>query len=177
MGNHTPSLEFLRYRVMGKMAKMESLSQYDIAPLHSIPLARLRRNATRLHAVCRYKRGVDRQRDDLSPTDVREVALHPEALEQEWLEYAEFLMFHEFLHALGHSGHDRRFRLLEAEWPDGDGREMGSRFARHLRRRNAKFAWVCPTCEWKTERSMRSAGRYQCRTCAVTLTDEPLSQR
>lgn len=171
----TPSLEFLRFRVMGKMSQMDSLSEYDLAPLHEIPLARLRRNATRLHAVCRYNKGVDKRRGDLSPRDVREVAVHPEALCDEWIDYAEFLIFHEFLHALGHSGHDRTFRTLEAQWPDTQARNMGESFSRHLRAINAKFAWTCPKCDWKTERSMRSSGRYLCRRCKVKLVDMPIT--
>ena len=140
-------------------------------PLAEVPLGTLRKNATRLHGVCRYKKGIDKRRSDLSPSDVKEVALHPESLKNEWARYAEFLMFHEFLHALGHGGHDKQFRYLEAQWPNKDAKQMGIDFAVHLRKRNAKFAWKCPTCDWQTERPVRSAGRYLCRSCKVKLID------
>lgn len=165
------SLEFLRFRVMGIMSTMESLNEKNLQPLANVPLGRLRRNATRLHGVCRFNKGVDKRDVNLCPTDVREVALHPESLKAEWLEYAEFLMFHEFLHALGHGGHDKQFRYLEAQWPNKDAKQMGIDFAVYLRKRNAKFAWKCPTCDWQTERPVRSAGRYLCRSCKVKLID------
>lgn len=165
------SLEFLRFRVIGIMSQMESLNEKNLQPLANVPLARLRRDATRLHGVCRFNKGVDKQDVNLSPLDVREVALHPESLSDEWLRYAEFLMFHEFLHALGHGGHGREFRSLEAQWPDRDAKQLGNDFARHLRKRNAKFAWKCPTCDWQTERSRPSSGRYLCRSCKVKLID------
>ena len=136
------SLEVLRFRVMGIMSQMDSLCEINLQPLAEVPLGTLRKNATRLHGVCRYKKGIDKRRSDLSPSDVKEVALHPESLKNEWARYAEFLMFHEFLHALGYPGHDRIFRQLEAQWPDNDVKGMGIEFAKYLRQRNAKFAWI-----------------------------------
>ncbi|MBT4059361.1 MAG: hypothetical protein HOE69_03540 [Euryarchaeota archaeon] len=169
------SLEFLRYRVLGIMSRMDALSGKNLQPLAEIPLALIRKNATRLHGACRFKKGVDKWRQDLSPLHVKEVALHPESLNDEWLRYAEFLMFHEFLHALGHGGHDQIFRNLEAQWPDKDAKQMGINFTRYLRQRNAKFAWTCPKCSWKTERSIKSGGRYLCRKCKVKLVDCAIS--
>tara|TARA_Y100000588_G_C14189400_1_gene897302 strand:+ start:1147 stop:1716 length:570 start_codon:yes stop_codon:yes gene_type:complete len=169
------SLEYLRFRVIGIMSKMESLSGRNLKPLADVPLGTLRKNATRLHGVCRYNQGIDKRRTDLSPLDVKEVALHPESLKNEWIRYAEFLMFHEFLHALGFSGHNRTFRQLESHWPDTGAKEMGIEFSKYLRQRNAKFAWKCPNCYWQTKRSMRAAGRYICRTCRVKLVDFALT--
>ncbi len=59
------------------MSQMESLDEKNLQPLASVPLGRLRRNATRLHGVCRFNKGVDKRDVNLSPSDVREVALHP----------------------------------------------------------------------------------------------------
>lgn len=157
------------------MSTIEDLSHLDLQPLANIPLKKLRKNATRLHGVCRYNPGVDKKRKGLNPTDVKEVAIHPESLNDEWLRYAEFLLFHEFLHALGHSGHNRIFRTLEGQWPDNEAKNMGREFAKHLRKRNAKYAWTCPKCDWKTERTMKSSGRYLCRTCKVKLVDKILA--
>tara|TARA_B100001750_G_scaffold239537_1_gene247746 strand:+ start:8639 stop:9208 length:570 start_codon:yes stop_codon:yes gene_type:complete len=169
------SLESLRFRVIGIMSQIDSLAEINLQPLTEVPLATLRKNATRLHGVCRYNKGIDKRRTDLSPLDVREVALHPESLKNEWIRYAEFLMFHEFLHAIGFSGHNRVFRELESHWPDTGAKEMGIEFSKYLRQRNAKFAWKCPNCHWQTNRSLRAAGRYICRTCRVKLVDHVLT--
>ena len=85
------------------------------------PLGTLRRNATRMHAVCRYHPGPRGGSKDIK--DVREIALHPVAIEDDWHDYAQFLMYHEMLHAIGHVRHDRLFRGLEARWPNQNARE------------------------------------------------------
>jgi predicted RNA-binding Zn-ribbon protein involved in translation (DUF1610 family) len=169
-----PTLELLRYRVLATMASMESLDSENLTPLADIPLGKLRVDATRLHAVCRYHKGVQKSDPSLGPNDVRKVAVHPVALAPEWERYAEFLLFHEFLHALGHAGHDRIFRKLEADWPDYEATQMGETFGTHLRERNAKWRWLCPQCGWNTARSVKSRGRYLCRGCRVKLVDESL---
>jgi predicted SprT family Zn-dependent metalloprotease len=165
-------LELLRYRVLATMASIDALDGENLTPLSDISLGKLRRDATRLHAVCRYNKGVRKSDPNIGPTDVRKVALHPVALSPEWERYAEFLLFHEFLHALGYAGHDRGFRELEAEWPDFEATQMGERFGRHLQERNAKWRWLCPECGWSTARSVKSRGRYLCRSCRVKLVDE-----
>ncbi len=165
------SLDTIRFRVMGIMSQMEIFSDTNLQPLGKIKIGKIRKNATRLHGVCRYNRGVDKKRGDLTPADVKEICLHPESLNDEWVRYAEFLLFHEFLHALGYSGHNREFRQLEAQWPDKDAKGMGLEFTKYLRGLNAKFAWKCPNCDWQTKRSVKSAGRYICRTCRVKLID------
>lgn len=167
-------LEILRYRVLATMASIDVLDGEDLTPLSKIPLGKLRKDATRLHAVCRYNKGVRKSDSGIGPTDVRKVALHPVALSPEWERYAEFLLYHEFLHALGHAGHDRSFRQLEAEWPDFEATQMGEPFGTHLREKNAKWRWLCPECGWNTSRSVKSRGRYLCRSCRVKLVDESI---
>ncbi len=169
------SIDYLRFRVIGVMSQMDELTNYDLSPLANIPLKKLRINATRLHGVCRFQKGVDKWRPDLGPQHVKEVAIHPVSLTEEWQNYAEFLLFHEFLHALGHAAHDRYFRQLEAAWPDENAKSMGENFGQHLRARNAKFAWTCPSCDWQTKRSVKSSGRYVCRTCKIKLKDVPIT--
>ena len=34
-----------------------------------------------------------------------------------WLDYARFVLYHEYLHALGNRFHDAHFRNLELQWP------------------------------------------------------------
>ena len=131
--------------VISRMRVIPGISHLPVEQLHAIPLGLLRRNATRLHAVCRYRRGV-RKKDGVSPSDVRCIDVHPYALTEEWSRYADFLLYHEYLHALGFSDHGRGFRELESLWPDTEARSMGEKFGMHLRERSAKWLWVCPSC-------------------------------
>ena len=156
--------------VIVTMHQIPQLDQLPVHELQKIPLGRLRRDATRLHAVCRYQKGV-RKSEIVGPDDVRCVDVHPVALTEDWQRYAAFLLYHEFLHALGFTGHDRAFRNLEALWPDAEARNMGKSFGNHLRRRAAKWLWTCPQCSKEHPRTRRGMGRYRCRECRAVLVD------
>ena len=73
------TLEVTAQAVIATMWSLPELAGLAIGDLESIPLGRLRRNATRLHAVCRYRKGVSKA-NTIGPTDVRCVDVHPEAL-------------------------------------------------------------------------------------------------
>ena len=165
----------LQQEVIARMREMPALIGLPIDDLASIPLGKLRRNATNLQAVCRYHRGVRKADGGITPADVRTIDVHPYAMEADWTRYAAFLLFHEYLHALGFAHHDRTFRALEALWPDAEARAMGPAFATHLRLRAAKWLWRCTQCGRDHPRQRRSGGRYRCRTCEVPLIDVPTS--
>ena len=152
------------------MHEIPQLNHLPIEELRDIPLGLLRRDATRLHAVCRYHKGI--QKSEISgPKDVRCVDVHPLALEMDWHRYTAFLFYHEFLHALGFAGHDRTFRTLEALWPNTTATKMGKAFGEHLRRKRAKWLWKCPQCSKEYPRNRKGNGRYRCRECRVVLID------
>ena len=163
-------LEEMSSSVIEEMMNMPDLSDLQVEGLSQIPLGKLRINAVRLHAVCRYKKGV-KKTDTISPDSVRCIDIHPRALNDRWRRYANFLLFHEFLHALGFADHGKEFRRLEALWHDGEACEMGRSFSSHLRKLNARWLWVCPSCDMKHMRSKRSNGRYRCRLCLCPLID------
>jgi len=165
-----PTLEEQAREVIATMRSIPELAMLPVNELEKIPLGRLRKNANRLHAVCRYKKGV-RKKNALSPNDVRCIDVHPESLTKEWTRYTKFLLFHEYLHALGFSNHNREFRQMESLWPDREAQEMGSDFAEQLRKRSAKWIWKCPSCEIEHLRARRSNGRYRCRNCKLILKD------
>lgn len=164
------SLEKTSLSVIEEMMNMPDLSDLHVEGLSQIPLGKLRINAVRLHAVCRYKKGV-KKTDEISPDSVRCIDIHPRALNDQWSRYANFLLFHEFLHALGFSNHGKEFRRLEALWHDREACEMGRSFSAYLRDLNARWLWVCPSCDMKHTRSKRSNGRYRCRLCLRPLID------
>ena len=156
--------------VIVTMHQIPELQHLSINDLHEIPLGFLRRDATRLHAVCRYRRGISKAQIS-GPSDVRCVDIHPVAMQVEWRLYAAFLIYHEFLHALGYTGHDRTFRRLEALWPNTTATKMGAAFGQHLRRKRSKWLWKCPQCGKEHPRNRRGNGRYRCRECRVILQD------
>ena len=156
--------------VISTMRRIPGISHLPVEDLDTIALGMLRRSATRLHAVCRYRRGV-RKSEGVTPADVRCIDVHPYALTEEWSRYADFLLYHEYLHALGISNHGREFRELEALWPDDEAREMGEDFGRHLKERSSKWLWVCPSCGNRHPRARRGNGRYRCRDCKAVLED------
>lgn len=156
--------------VIETMQNIPQLSALAIDELENIHLGKLRKDATRLHAVCRYKKGLNKS-EISGPSDVRCVDVHPASLTEDWQRYAAFLLYHEFLHALGFSGHDRTFRNLEALWPDTVARNMGKSFGIHLRKRASKWLWTCPQCAKEHPRNRRGRGRYRCRECRVVLVD------
>ena len=156
--------------VVTKMRQIPQLNLLPVAELEQDPLGMLRRDATRLDAVCRYQKGV--KKSEISgPADVRCVDVPPAALADEWERYAAFLLYHEYLHALGFAGHDRTFRALEALWPDEEAKTMGKSFGAHLRNRAAKWLWICPQCSKEYARNRRGNGRYRCRQCSIALVD------
>ena len=152
------------------MHRIPQLAGLPIDELQNIPLGFLRRDATRLHAVCRYRKGIAKSQIS-GPSDVRCVDLHPVSLQEEWRVYAAFLLYHEFIHALGFTGHDRTFRTLEALWPNTTATKMGGEFGEYLRRKRAKWLWTCPKCNKEHPRNRRGNGRYRCRECRVVLVD------
>mgnify|MGYP001000827046 CR=1 FL=1 len=155
-------LDKLASSVVLKMQQIPQLSGLPITELEAIPLGRLRKDATRLHAVCRYQKGV-RKAEISGPADVRCVDVHPAALTQDWQRYAAFLLYHEYLHALGFAGHDKTFRNLEALWPDEEARGMGKFFRLHLGTRACTWLWTCPQCASDNAPNRRENRRQQCR--------------
>ena len=87
------SLENMSDFVIEEMKNIPDLSELHIGGLSQIPLGKLRINAVRLHAVCRYKKGV-RKTDQISPVSVKCIDIHPLALNDKWAKYANFLLFH-----------------------------------------------------------------------------------
>ena len=156
--------------VIHTMCQIPQLNHLPIEELEEIPLGKLRRNATRTHGICRYKSVKD---DDGGVVRVaRCIDLHPHILTDEWSRYAEFVLYHEFLHALGYMSHNKEFRNMEALWPDEEAREMGEAFGKSVREINPpKWLLTCPQCGKEYARYKKGNGRYRCRNCRVVLVD------
>lgn len=158
--------------VIGTMSEIDEFRVFPIHELRNVKIGLLRMDSTRKHAVCRYHRGVDKNARN-GAIDVRSIDLHPLVLSEEWRSYARYLMFHEYIHALGISNHGARFKRLDSTWPRPEDKNLGLEFHRFASRINFKWTWKCQSCEFSTNRSKRSNGRYLCRNCNRVLVDVP----
>ena len=120
-------LDALQVEVLAEMAAIGMLDEDGRRRLDNVPLGVLRSNATQRHGVTRWSRnGVGHLKVDV-------VDLNPHLLNDNWRDYAAFVLFHEYLHVLGHRAHDRTFRALEARWPHTTAAARGKAFT-HARR-------------------------------------------
>ena len=163
----------LKQDVLVQMESMGHWSQESLSPLQNIPLAVLRKNATQRHGVTRFRRGA--RTTELKTKDVETIDLHPNLLSMEWNDYAQFVLYHEYLHALGNRFHDTAFHQLEQLWPF-PGSERGREFTQLMRQKSATWLWVCTTCDKKYPRKRKANRRFRCRTCSTILTDVPNMQ-
>ena len=166
-------LSILKDDVLNQMEAMEHWKDKHLSPLYDIPLAVLRRNATQRHGVTRFRRGANSKK--LETEDVETIDLHPELLTDSWNNYARFVLYHEYLHALGNRFHDSLFRSLEDQWPDS-GAERGREFTQFLRQRTATWLWTCQSCDKQYPRKRKANGRFRCRICSSILVDVPNMQ-
>ncbi len=151
------------------MRGIDEISHLPVDCLHRIPLGLLKEGTYGRHGVCRFKRG---SKTPLGPLKVRCIEIHPQLLTEEWSRYADFVLFHEFLHALlPVPGHGPEFRALESLWPDEEADAMGNGFRDFIRERRSdilKWKLLCPSCGqiFRTKKPMVS---YRCMKCKTTL--------
>ena len=154
--------------VLNEMHLLGKWDQHNLDQLHTIPHAVLRRNATQRHGVTRFRRRA--KGCELKTEDVETIDLHPQLLDEAWGDYARFVLYHEYLHALGNRFHDAPFRTLEELWPF-TGAERGREFTQFLRQSTATWLWVCETCDKQYPRKTKANRRYRCRICSSILID------
>lgn len=158
----------LREQVLTEMSTMSIWGEEKIRQISEIPLAVLRKSATQRHGVTRFRRGSNAF--ELNTKDVETIDLHPGLLNESWEDYALFVLFHEYLHALGNRFHNADFRHLENQWPYS-GSERGREFTQYLRHKTATWLWVCRTCDKTYPRKRKANRRFRCRTCSTILID------
>ena len=157
-------LNSLRLHVMEVMESLRLLDETSTQRLEDVPLGLLRSNATQRHGATRWRREAGGLR-------LVTVDLHPRLLDDGWSAYAAFVLYHEFLHAIGWRAHNRDFRTMESAWPDAEARTLGPSFTQAMRAEQASWWWVCTSCSGRYPRKKPSRGRYQCRSCSVPLQD------
>ena len=127
----------LREFVIEVMSAMEIWSEEQLTKLTEIELGVLRRSATQRHGVTRWKRGVT---NPSIPEEVEVIDIHPRLLSKDWMPYAAWVLHHEFVHALGFTAHDAKFRSLERMWPSQKSSMMGKEFTEILQERKGEVA-------------------------------------
>jgi len=157
----------MRLQVIEEMKKIGIWSDSTLSGLEEITLGVLRRDSTQKHGVTRWKKGTQMTNPQTKDVDV--IDIHPILLKPEWWSYARFVMYHEFLHALGNIAHDKGFKKLESLWTKP---VEGKEFTEQMRIINSTWIWRCNTCGKGYPRRKRSLGRYRCRTCNCVLIDE-----
>ena len=159
-------MEHHRADVVATMRTLGLIDAQAESMLFNVRLGVLRSSATQRHGATRWVRGAN------GALTVDVVDLHPSLLTDEWSDYARFVLFHEYLHVLGHRAHDSAFRTLERSWPDREASQKGKAFTHARRMARAKWHWVCTSCDQRFPRQRRGGGRYVCRTCRTVLVDE-----
>ena len=171
-------LEERSQRVISVMRGIDGVSHLRVDQLHRVPLGLLRGGTYGRHGVCRFKRG---SKIPLGPLKVRCIEIHPLLLTEEWSRYADFVLFHEFLHALlPVSGHGPEFRAPESLWPDEEADAMVNGFNDFIRERRSdilKWELRCPKCEWRYLRKKPMVGGrcVKCKTALVNTERSPVS--
>lgn len=164
--SQTTVLEGHRSRVLATMRTMSLIDAHAESMLFGVRLGVLRSSATQRHGATRWIREAN------GSLTVDVVDLHPHLLTDDWADYARFVLFHEYLHVLGHRAHDSVFRTLERSWPDREASKRGKAFTHERRTARAKWHWVCTSCDQRFPRQRRGSGRYLCRSCRTVLVDE-----
>ena len=163
----------MRHDVITTMERLEAFKALPVQSLEQVPIVRMRKDAHRTLAVCRI---YDKPRSDWQvASHVREIGLHPVVIDQpmEWGRYGRFLLFHEYIHALGFVRHDRVFRSLERIWDEidpGTRTAEGSRLVHYLAARRCQWVWRCASCDRVHYRRRRQNSRY---TCTNTVAHGP----
>ena len=163
-------LFYLRQDVLRTMTEINDFDTTRFEVLETIPLGVLRKNATQKHGVTKWKQ-------HQNYLEIESVEIHPELLKRRWNDYAKFVLYHEFLHAIGFKDHDAIFRHLEARWPIENPRKSGREFTLFLQEKSASWKWFCDSCGLTVFRKKSTHGKYKCKSCNIVLRDEPVSSQ
>lgn len=165
-------LHAIQDSVLGRMGGLPGWRPEHISRLEQIPLKLLRRNAVYRHGVTRFRPRDEWPAEHACPGAVREVGLHRELLGDEWREYGEMVLYHEYVHCIGLIAHDSAFHARECLWPGHEAKQdLAHRFMDSMVERNHRWLWCCPGCGSEARRQRKANGRYLCRRCGLRLLD------
>ena len=96
---------------------------------------------------------------------------------QKYFLYAEFVLYHEYVHCLGNFSHDKNFRQLENLWPNiSEMNTFGRQLTRELQETKSRWAWTCSKCGFIVKRSSRKfRSNYFHKECFGKLENIPIN--
>ena len=170
-------LSQLRYNVLSRMRTFVDknnerfFSEKELLQLYRIEISFLSRNSISRHGLTT---NLDKSKK-ISPTNCM-IRLNQKLFEKSYFQYAEFVLFHEYIHCLGNFSHDKNFRQLENLWPRKKQMNIiGRQLTRELQEIKARWAWTCSKCGFVVKRSSRKfRSNYFHKECLGKLKNIPI---
>ena len=172
-----PDMDQLSNNVILKMATFSDISgnkiftENKLSTLSKIPLSYLSRNSISRHGLTT---NLDKSmRISIANCQVR---LNYNLFQIDYIDYAEFVLFHEYIHCLGNFSHNKEFRMLESLWPNK--KEMnilGKKLTKELQDCRSNWAWTCSKCGFIVKKSTRRfRNNYFHKECKGKLQNIPI---
>ena len=169
----------LRYTVIYRMKslldknKKRFFSDNELLQLSKIEISFLSENSISRHGLTTNLDKLEK----ISSTNCI-VKMNRKLLDEKYLQYAEFVLFHEYIHCLGNFSHDKNFRQLENLWPEKKQMNIiGRQLTRDLQKIKAKWAWTCSKCGFVVKRSSRKfRSNYFHKECLGKLENIPINR-
>ena len=175
--NNYQILSQLRENVISKMRifvdkdNKRFFSDNELLQLSEVEVSFLSRNSISRHGLTT---NLDKSKK-LSSSNCK-VKLNKKLFEEKYFLYAEFVLFHEYIHCLGNFSHDKNFRQLETLWPNIEKMSIfGRQLTRELQENNSQWAWTCSKCGFIVKRSTRKfRSNYFHKECLGKLENIPI---
>ena len=169
----------LRHNVISKMRTFVGndnerfFSDNELLQLTEIEVSFLSRNSVSRHGLTT---NLDKSKK-ISPSNCT-VRLNRKLFEKKYFPYAEFVLYHEYVHCLGNFSHDKNFRYLENLWPNMKKMNIfGRELTRELQENNSKWAWTCSKCGFVVKCSTRKfRSNYFHKECLGKLENIPINR-
>jgi|TARA_B100001996_G_scaffold76145_1_gene56219 hypothetical protein len=174
---NTSNLDQLSKNVISKMRNFYDISgnkifnNNELLTLSKIPISYLSRNSISRHGLT-----TNLDKSMRISSDNCQVRLNYHLFQEGYLDYAEFVLFHEYIHCLGNFSHNKEFRILEGIWPNK--KEMnilGKKLTKELQDCRSNWAWTCSKCGFIVKKSTRRfRNNYFHKECKGKLQNIPI---
>ena len=167
----------LRNIVISKMRFFTDISGHrifsddDLSILSKIKVSYLSRNSISRHGLTT---NLDKSKRMSNSNCL--VRLNRNLFQENYLSYAEFVLFHEYIHCLGNFTHNKEFRLIESLWPNKKEMNLiGKELTKELQDSKSKWAWTCSKCGFIVRKSTRKfRSNYFHKECKGKLQNIPI---
>ena len=175
--NHIIEINQLRNIVISKMrlfcdsSGKRIFSDSELSNLSQIEISYLSKNSISRHGLT-----TNLNKSNRISNDNCTVRLNRNLFQEEYLDYAEFVLFHEYIHCLGNFTHNKEFRLTENLWPRKKQMNLiGKKLTRELQDSMCRWAWTCSKCGFVVRKSTRKfRNNYFHKECNGKLKNIPI---